>query len=464
MSTGGKYIIESTTYAKQDEILLNRKLLDAKIKEQYCGPFLLGLNTHATFIKKYYKPIVPVAYEYRAEMAETGNLGFGTNRFSLQQYGDFTGAVVLSCRLSGLAALSPLDRCAYVDLLGHKLISKVVLEIGGNKIDEYTGEAYNVYYNYFVPEDKRAAWLHSVGQEVPEQVYVQQDDGDLYREQKNIVFGPQTPKPAHDTVQLNIPIIFDCFLRKTSSLFSAKIPFGLRFLYITLNPDIFYGIDGGGGGAITPPTITGNIIVENIFMDPQVVSALKTGTYRSLVRVFKENTYSVLPGETNIKLDQLRFPTEHIYFGVRPAVNTGPTDWWRFHSTNPLAATFPVRIPPNQLAFRTVNVFRPTTTITDIMFLTKNTEIVRRDKTEFYNCVQPLAKSRSPHDTGLLLYSFARDTHTDEPTGFYNISNEREFYIKFTAATTGTLYVMGYSLNWIEINETGITIIKYVSD
>lgn len=459
MSSGAKYIVENIADIKQDEIIYNRKLLHKKIGEKYCGPLLLWLeNTHENFIKKFYKPIIPVAYEFRREIAETGDLNWGTNRFSLQQYGDFTGCIILNIKLSGLMRSDLVGLCGYYDFPAHKLIKNVRLEIGGNTIDEYTGEAYNAWYNYRVSSDKKVAWMRAVGQETVETAYVEHNG---YREEKYIKSGYQTAKTMHEDMYINIPILFDCFMRKSAALFSAKIPYGLRFLYIELAQpeDIVYTT------TIAPimPSITGGLIVENIFIEPYIVDKLKQGTYKTFIRVFKEASFSSSLSDIR-KLDSLRYPIENLYFGLRPNANTAHDTWWRYHNLNTTQVTFPMHIPPNQLAFYTSNTYRPSAAMSKISFLTKNVEIVREADQDFYSAVQPIYKSTSSSDPGFMLYSFSKVVGKKKTSGAYNVSNERNFYIKYESNTAGIVYILAECLNWLEIDERGTCVLKYNSN
>ncbi len=467
MSSGGKYIIEAmiASQSPQDRILLNYKLLQNQLEKRCKNlPFFASIDTHTSYIKKYYKPIMPIANEWREELADLSTFGYGVNRFSLATYGTFTCEIILQIELRGLSVVNPLDRCGYYDFLGHKMIKTVWLDMAGIEIDRYTQDAYNVYYNYFVSEDKRTAYMRAVGQETPDYVYVQQDVNDAYRIKQEVVYGPQTPKQTHDVVLMNIPIIFDFCLRPEASIFSGKIPFGQKYLHIEIaNPSEFVYVQNlGGGGNVNMPSISGKIIVNNIFLDPAVERALKPNVWRSTVRVFKEETFETSLADIK-RLDQLRYNIERLYFGIRPNTNTGPTNWWRFHNITNIPAVFPVRIPgaPNQLAFRNVNIEQAGNCLLTAKFLTKNVEIIRQQNYLFYSTMQPLYKGFAPHDSGMMMYCFARDTYTNELTSFYNVSNEREFYIDYTAQVSGQMYILSYCINWIEITESGAVYVKF---
>jgi len=157
MSTGGKYILETNLRGGvQESILFNLNLLNQRLKTA-CDPVLVDISdTHANFVKSYHKPVLPMAYEFRADQSESGGVVLGaTNTFSLPLYGDFMCELVFRVRISGLRAVNPIDKCGFVDYIGHRLMERVQMDFAGNIVDEYTYDAYNVYYNYFLPEKKK---------------------------------------------------------------------------------------------------------------------------------------------------------------------------------------------------------------------------------------------------------------------------------------------------------------------
>jgi len=469
MTTGGRYILENLyTNNKEDEILLNRDLLDQSIKTRCKSqPFLLDMErTHISYIKKYFKPVIPMAFEFREEINPTQLINYGLNRFSLQQYGDFTCEIILNLKLSGLSVKDPRDKCGYYDFPGHKIIKNVAMNFAGNIIDQYSGDAYNVHYNYYIPEDKKKAWLKVVGQEYPEDISVRQDINDDYDEKKYIVFGPQTPKASHEILEINIPIIFEFCQKMYASLFSNKIKYGQRFLDVILNqPETFcYGIDYGGGGFINYPTVTGSLWINQIFIEPKITEILLKGTYRTFMRVYKETKFTVNnKGHFNKRLDKLKFATEHLFFGLKPTINAGPNTWWRYYNLNTEQVIFPVRIASpigpsySQLAFRTVDSYRPSPTILFASFASKSSQIVNKMPNKIYSEVYPLLKAKSQDNIGLLLYSFAKNIYDEQPSSYYNISTEREFHIHFEydiiSGGTGEFYILSKTLNWMEIDE-----------
>jgi len=492
MSKGGKYIIQQNEDGRiQDAITLNLPLLEDRLKEireKECRDplkprILIDIaQTHNVFIKRYYKPTFPVAYEWTAEPLDSGTIfGFNTtNRFLLPVYGDFIGEMILYVKFSGLSAVSPLDKCYYCDFPGHRIAQLVSLTFSGNVIDQYTADAYNVYYNYHVPDDKKKSWLRAVGQEFPEEAILRQSPLDETRESKKILHGPQTPKNIQDDLELYIPILFDTSMKPHCALFSAAIPFGQRFVEITTPPlnQIIYVENNGGGGLFNAPNLTCSLWINQFFIHQPVVYMLKQKPYITPIRTFKYATFEASISDTQ-KIDLLRLQAENFYFGMRPDANINPTDWWRFHHITPTAITYPVRIPNplpppiSQLAFNTANLNVITQPITATNFMSRDVVVNNPAAISFYSVLQPLAKSISPQDPGLVLFSFAQRNgfrvfgeleDSDNITSYFNISNQREFYMSYAtnpATLPGTIYILARVINWLIIRQDGNVEIKY---
>jgi hypothetical protein len=183
------------------------------------------------------------------------------------------------------------------------------------------------------------------------------------------------------------------------------------------------------------------------------------GTYRNFIRVFKEHRVGV--GTSGIeRLERIRFPVEHLFFGIKPLTNNGPTTWWRFHAVNAVNTVYPVRIPPNQLAYNTTTLLQPVPNILTAKFLAKNTEINRDSRVGLLTRVFPFQKAQSG-DEGIMFFSFADKISQDEFNGYYNLSQMREFYIRFTAQVPGELYVLAVCLNWVDIGESGAVSLRF---
>lgn len=498
MSKGGKFILQQNEAGNaQDLITLNLKMLEERIAEikrkdckEYVKPnwFMELAQRHSVFIKKYYKPAFATAYEWTNErIGSGGELQFDTeNSYLLPQYGDFIGEAFIYVKFSGLSAVSPLDKCGYYDFLGHKLMQHVALEFSGNTIDEYYSDAYNMYFNYHVPEDKKKAWMRGVGQEYPQPVLIRQDGPDEYREQKFIVNGPQTAKNVHGDVELWIPLLFDFAIKPHCPIFSAAIPIGQRYIKVTTPTleSLIFVEDNGGGGAINLPTVTSSLWINQIFIHPSVVDELKKRDYTTTIRSFKTQTFNASELALQ-KLDEIRLQVENMYVGLRPNANTGPTNWWRFHSTTPLASpVFPVRQQYydilsstyyNQLAFAQADIYNTESPITEMNLVSQDIVVNNPAGKGFYNVLQPLAKSISPYDPGILMFSFSQKNNQtafpsysedDSVTSYFNVSTGKEFYLNYKALASSlpaTITVVARVINWFVVRSNGIVYIKYKS-
>lgn len=490
MSKGGRYILQQNEDGTvQDIITLNLSLLEKRldeIRKKNCESAVKPLylselaEKHNVFVKKYYKPVLPVAYEWTNEPLDSGfSFVFGgTNRFLLPLYGDFIGETILYFKFSGLSTVSPLDKCGYYDFLGHRIMQYVSLEFSGDIIDEYYSDAYNMYYNYHVPQDKKKSWLRAVGQEFPEEAILRQSSTDEVREVKNILCGPQTAKRTHDVVELWIPILFDYSIKPHCALFSAAIPVGQRYINVTAPSlsSLIYVEDNGGGGNIIPPTVECSMWINQFFIHPAIVNDLKKSEFRTTIRTFKTQFIAANTSGSQ-KLDLIRLQAEDIYIGLRPNINTGPSNWWRFHTAIPQNITYPVRVPftgpADQLTFAQAKLYKPQSSLTSLSFTSHGIQLNNVASRGFYNIVQPLCKSIAPSDIGLLMYTFAQKNNqtvfpdiseNDDITSYYNISNQREFYLDYTAdsaALPGTIVVIARVINWLIINLNGRVEIKY---
>ncbi|ARA72065.1 hypothetical protein BNJ_00236 [Kaumoebavirus] len=117
--------------------------------------------------------------------------------------------MVLHVTLTGLQATSSSDQARYAEWLGHRLCQTVEMEVNGNLLDSYDADTYNFHYQFCVPKSKQTGWKRNVGQEVPKTGYLTQNPGtDTYRELKQYVDGPQTPRRTQGDVDMWIPLLF----------------------------------------------------------------------------------------------------------------------------------------------------------------------------------------------------------------------------------------------------------------
>ena len=247
MSTGALFTLVNND-GKQDKILMATDLLKKRLKElreircrnpaiRDTTPTLIDIErTHVIFINAHFKPFAALAYEYNRIAPQDGTAGFGQEvSFSIQEFGDFFSDMCIRVVLEDFEAIVPGDQVHYAEFLGHRLLENVKFEVNGIRIDEYDSDVMNFHYNFKVPEWKRVAWKRCVGQEVPRDALLTQENGvDEYRVIKRIVDGPQTPKAVHTRVEMFIPLLFWFNLDPALAIPSVSIPFGQRFVTVQI--------------------------------------------------------------------------------------------------------------------------------------------------------------------------------------------------------------------------------------
>lgn len=173
---------------------------------------------------------------------------------------------------------------------------------------------------------------------------------DVSRELKQIVNGPQTPKPVQPALELWHKLRFWFNDDVRLAIPSVSIPFGQRFITLELAqadalvfeyPSIYLEttiLTGGGGAAtgrattyspifiangITAPTIEAlELYVNNIFVNPEVHDIYIKRIGFSLIRVYRQQQMQCNSAHDEKLLSQLKWPIEYMFVGFRPRWNT----------------------------------------------------------------------------------------------------------------------------------------------
>src|SRR5579883_1297829 len=253
--------------------------------------------------------------------------------------------MVLHVQLTGLTIGPTSQQVYYCDFLGHRLLQLVQWEVNGNLLDYYDSNLYNFHWNFFISGSKKQiAWNNGVGQENPKLATVTQTPlVDTFREAKFVLDGPQTPKTSHQVVDMWIPLMF-WFNRDVNLMLpSVAIPYGQRFIHVTFaTADLI--AQGTPTLDFTAPTITvADLWINNVFVNPEIHDIFIKRIGFQLIRVHRY-TYNPLESNTDqIRLDQLKWPTETLYLGVQPDNNLNSLqDWWKFCLVTDVVAPFPV--------------------------------------------------------------------------------------------------------------------------
>jgi hypothetical protein len=489
MSTGGLYQLIAND-GKQDQMLMATELLNKRLKEikrlrckhpaiRDPTPTLIDIErTHIIYMNAHFKPFVAIAYEYNKIGVQEGITTFGSEvTFSIPQFGDFFHDMAVHVVLRGLAPGTVSTQARFCDFLGHRLFQRVRFEVNGNFLDEYTTDVYNFHYNFYVPENKRVSWKRCVGQELPNQTYLQQNPGiDQYRELKFTLDGPQTPKVSPEAVEMWIPLIF--WFNKDPRLMipSVSIPYGQRFIRIALAPvDLI--AQGVPTPDFTPPIITTfDLYTNNIFVNPEIHDIFIKRIGFSLIRVHRYQSIPVSTNNLQIRLDNLKWPTECIFIGLTPNINfLNMEDWYRNYFVVNVPVPFTVAIPnptppPDYiLTVQEGNYKRFLLTVDSIDLQTHGIQLYQAFPASFFNMYIPYTYGNerigSPDDPGMMMVTFNLYPGAYQPSGHLNLSRSREFFLTYTSSIIssiirGVLMVISIAINFLLISD-GSAVLRY---
>jgi hypothetical protein len=484
MATGGVFTLVQND-GQQDKILMATKMLQNRLKEirklrcrnpsiRDQTPTLVDIEkTHILFMNAHFKPFAAIAYEYNRVAPQEGRAKFGaTVSFSILQFGDFFNDMAIHVVLTGLTAQVAGDQVFYCDFPGHKMLRGVHFEVNHNILDEYDSDLYNFHYNFYVPENKRISWLRNVGQEVPTLATLTQNPGvDPYRERKFILNGAQTPQPAIPVLEMWIPLLFWFNVDPRLMIPSVAIPYGQRFITVDIAPlhQMCFGVNNGGGGTIIPPTISVfELYTNNIFVNPDIHDIFIKRLGFSLIRMHRYQDVTLSSSQDDILLDNLRWPTETLYWGARPSSHFGsPDKWYKFHIANDYYIPYPVAVPnafpppTDQLAFADAHYQSEIPIFQNVAFRVQAVDLYTFTPVSFFNSYVPYTYGGqnivSPVDVGMYMTTFNLYPGAYQPSGHINLSNVREFYLRYMAPLIGpglpcTLTIYAVTINFLLIS------------
>ena len=180
--------------------------------------------------------------------------------------------------------------------------------------------------------NKRVGWDKNVGQEVAKIGYVDSGSGRGagVREKVELVDGPQTPKQVQPAVDLWIPLLFWFNKDPRLAIPSVSIPYGQRFIDVELARarELLqhvgaapYDDDPGANPPPNPNVEVCELFINNIFVNPEIHDIFIKRIGFSLIRVHRQQTTRTGKAMDRILHQQLKWPIETIYLGLRPVEN-----------------------------------------------------------------------------------------------------------------------------------------------
>jgi hypothetical protein len=354
MATAGIFTL-ITNDGKQDRMLMATDLLKRRLKSiqqarraagmQDTTPTLLDIErTHVLFMNAHFKPFAAIGFEYHKVNPDSGGAQLGSSvRFSIPQFGDFFSDMALYVRFNQATytpdvALSDADVFRYCDYPGERLLQRTKFDVNGNPLDEYTSDVYNFYRQHQVQPNKMAGWKRLVGQETPQEAYLEQNAASGQpnsRVKLQYCNGFQTPKATHDALSVMVPLLFWFNQDPRLAVPSVSIPYGQRFLNIDLatsaqliekvRPANVNDDDTGAAPVLTVAECS--LFINNIFVNPEVHDIFIKRIGFTLIRVHRLQTTRVDKDNANILLNNMKWPIECMYVAIKPVDNTAVVDF-----------------------------------------------------------------------------------------------------------------------------------------
>jgi hypothetical protein len=516
MSTGGIFQL-ITNEGKQDRMLMGTELLSQRLAEirtarkdmENPDPTLADIErTHILFMNAHYKPFAAIAYEYNKVQSNTPTLG-SKAQFSIPQFGDFFSDMVVHVKLhgatptfSGTAVSVTGADCAlfrWCDFPGERLFQKVSFDVNGNPLDEYFPDTYTMHRQFAVPANKKWGWYQCVGQEVPIEAKYKYYDTTTApaapnncRAAFNYYDGFQTYKTDHEDLEMLIPLLFWFNSDPRLAIPSVAIPYGQRFINIDIatkaqllraiiNPGALSTTGLTAPDVVTPTFTNFDLYINNIFVQPDIHDIFISRIGFTLIRVHRRQITNVNKSTDNILLQNLKWPIETMYVGIRPVANITPnttntavaaqtsvadpnmSDWHKFGEITRAAHTTS-EIVGAGAAF---SIAKESGHVTSFTISAHGVPLYKDIPAKFFNSYVPYNYGgwniATPTDPGLYMITFNLYPGTYQPSGHINVSRAREFYIQYTSTlvdsdATAELIVNAVALNFLLVSDGSATL------
>ena len=398
-------------------------------------------KTHIVFISGSFKPFVALAHEY-TKVLPTGQTSLGSRCiFTLPILGEFVNDCVVHIKLSGLSAVSSLDKVRYAEYLGHRLMKKTSFFIQNHELDYYTADNYSAYYEYKVLPHKDTGYLRNIGQEVPKQGFLTADPTvDEVREYRYFGDGPQTFKQSHSDVEMWIPILF-WFKDLQCSLPNFMLPKNQTDIRIEFESEsnLVAFADYGGGGAYNAPKISDCFLyVNNIFLLPEVHKIFVSRFGFQLIRVHRTHDALLTDSEQSVLLQKLKWPIESVYIGFRPKANTTNSQkWYRNSFVVEKSVKEAVVTGVSTIQVNNAVYYEERHPIDKLELRAHDIVIYPSLPPSFYQSYIPYRYGNNlntPKHLGWYMINFNFNPGEYQPSGHFNVSRGRELYLHYLSA------------------------------
>ena len=345
--------------------------------------------------------------------------------------------------------------------------------------------------------------------------------GNVSRKALKATDGLQTPKYCHQSADLWLPLNFWFNNDFALSIPSVSIPYGQRFIDVTIGahtqiladfPGAFIcqtvtdpidlstnpGVDGytvknyrpwWQTSTIAAPTIsTLEMYINNLFVNPEIHDIFIRRVGFSLIRVYRRHTATInSTGEQQELLSQLKWPIETMMAGLQPSFNnnTANINYWR--DWHRLGKTYDQVCDERHYATMSVTAANTAVGASSIGQIVPDTYVIERPVVdtlklqahginiydtipqEFFSDYTPFkyggTNIRTPQDPGAFMVNFALYPGSYQPSSYLNVSRARELYLHWvsnyiTSTTQSILIVVAVALNFLLVSD-GSAVLRF---
>ena len=293
-----------------------------------------------------------------------------------------------------------------------------------------------------------------------------------------------------------VPLLFWCNLDPRLAIASVAIPFGQRYINVTLASAadmcgyVLRGSGIAGNTTLSSPTIaTASLYINNIFVNPEIHKIYIKRLGFTLIRVRR---YQIIPTSLSTQetlLQQLKWPIESLEIGLRPtSQKTSLRDWHKFCQATDTTYALP-NIPNFNTTHATVT---PTAlnaaanvaftwgqadatavveaqTIDNITITAHGVYLYNNLPSGFFSNYTQFtyggANMQSSDDLGVCFIPFNLYPGTYQPSGHVNVSRAREFYFSYVSSVIGQnnpgeVVINGTAINFLLISD-GSAVLRY---
>lgn len=417
----------------------------------------------------------------------------------------------------------------YCDYPGIRLFSQVSFTVNGNPLDRYSSQAALMYSKFGVPTDKRAAFNTLVGQENPisglqigdtnvngvntfQQLLMPATD--TSRRQISILNGPQTPKATQPQLEMYVPLRFWFNKDPHIAVPSVSIPYGQRYINIQTAPlsQILYEAPGnvyleatistlaaglaveyeqvivpyqGTSNGITTPTLSMELFVNSLFVNPEIHQIYIERIGFNLIRVHLEQASTQYSATDSIQMSQFKWPIETIFIGFRPSANANFANrWTKYNSltTQYSRQLTEVNTPAEWIIAGSVAgqvrnsfldqyvYFTQTKTIDSLSIQAHGNILYQAYSPQFYTAYIPYTFGPnivSNPDEDIYMVNFSLFPGEYQPSGHINISRAREFYTNYVSSYIDSthpveFFALAVAINFVLISD-GSMVLRYTT-